>query len=137
MEGQGSSPAPLLTLGEFGSHNFRAIWLVFPILGAMLGQFWLVFRDLGAQFCGSLAASSPFWGGGGGKGGERHEETPHGKQFPTDHLRNGFQRVSKNGFQRAILVRFCFSVRFAPLPPSFGSAQYRPSTDKLEIKRDP
>ena len=34
-------------------------------------------------------------------------------------LRNSFSRVSKNGFQRAILKRRCFSVRFAPPPLVF------------------
>ena len=85
----------------------------------------------------------------GGKkagGAKPHEETPHEKQFATpltsvrvappcpislskkfpefpsaDLLGNHFRRVSKSGFRRAILARFCFSVRFAP--PRFSSAQ--------------
>ena len=43
-------------------------------------------------------------------------------EFPSaDLLRNSFRRVSKNGFRRAILARFCFSVRFAPTPLALPS----------------
>ena len=36
-------------------------------------------------------------------------------RFPLgDHLRNHFRRVSKSGFQGAILARFCFSARSPP-----------------------
>ena len=38
-----------------------------------------------------------------------------------DLLRNSFRRVSKNGFRRAILARFCFSVRLAPPPLALPS----------------
>ena len=36
---------------------------------------------------------------------------------------NSFRRVSKNGFRRAILARFCFSIRFAPPPLALPSFQ--------------
>ena len=70
--------------------------------------------------------------GGAKKGGKPQKDTPPEKTMSDPphlgtfcpltpaSLRKRFRRVSKSGFQRAILARFCFSARF---PPLFGSAQ--------------
>ena len=56
----------------------------------------------------------------GGGGGKPREDTPTENSFrpPSPrHLRNSFRRVSKNGFRRAILARFCVSLPSPPPPP--------------------